>query len=342
MNYHLLWLKMTHELKHIIQIAFECFKKHEKCVLATVVALDGTSYRKPGVRMLISEAGAVVGAVSGGCVEKDIQQRAELVFQSDKPLVMSYDGRYRLGCQGTLYILIEPFEVSEDIYQAFDKHCEKRLSIELKSYYQKEDDATGCFGTTMQLAEDLIQFNPNVVFNPQSLIFSQQLKPCFKLLIIGAEHDAVKLCAMAGNMGWEVEVVSGWRDPKTQSDFPGANTVYSLSPEMFEVANIDSHTAVVLMTHNYALDLKYLLRLKNVEMAYLGVLGSSNRNDQLRSELLEYADDLDELQFYGPAGLDLGSETPEEIALAIIAEILAHTRNRNVPSLSTHLKSVRI
>ena len=110
---------MTHELKHIIAKAFECFQKGETCVLASVVALDGTSYRKPGVRMLITQNGERVGAVSGGCVERDVQQRAQTVFETGKPLVMAYDGRFRLGCQGTLYLLIEPFQVSDELFNLF-------------------------------------------------------------------------------------------------------------------------------------------------------------------------------------------------------------------------------
>lgn len=328
---------MTHELKHIIQKAFQCYQKGEKCVLASVVALDGTSYRKPGVRMLITDSGEMVGAVSGGCVEKDVQQRAQMVFETGQPLVMAYDGRFRLGCQGTLYILIEPIEIDESTFNLFQEHLEKRDSISLVSYYEKKDNAKGAFGTVMHLGKINIPFN---VVNEKLETLNQKLTPCFKLLIIGAEHDAVKLCTLASNMGWEVEVVSSWRDPKTLTDFPGAKEVWSLTPELLDVSKLDNETAVVLMTHNYALDLKYLLELRKASFAYLGVLGSQNRNDELRSALFEHTDGAEDLEFYGPIGLNIGSETPEEIAISIISEILAVTRNKEVPSLSSHKTSV--
>jgi xanthine/CO dehydrogenase XdhC/CoxF family maturation factor len=333
---------LIHELKHIIDKANQCFKNKELCVLATVVALDGTSYRKPGVRMLITKSGNMLGAVSGGCVEKDIALRAQQVFKTGHALVMAYDGRFRLGCEGTLYILIEPFEVNDGLYTAFNKQLEKRQSLELTSYFLRADNATGDFGSQMILSEKTYQFNPNAPINSKLETLNSKLAPCFKLIIIGAEHDAVKLCSIAAKMGWEVEVVSTWRDPKTQADFPEAKNVISISPEMLDVEKMDQNTAVVLMTHSYALDLKYLIQLQNATFAYLGVLGSRHRNDQLRAELFEQSQNFKELEFYGPIGLDIGAETPEEIAIAIIAEILSVIRNKASNSLSTHKSSLSI
>ncbi len=332
---------MIHELKNIVNIAFECFQKGEKCVLASVVALDGTSYRQPGVRMLITEHGKMVGAVSGGCVEKDIQQRAKLVFENNQAFMMAYDGRYRLGCQGTLYILIEPFQVNEELFSVFNEHLESRVPLELISYFEKSDGITGAFGTKIKLLNEEFQFSnalglKSKISNSKSQVqrFIQTVKPFFKLLIIGAEHDAVKLCTLATNLGWEVDVVSTWRDPKSKADFPEAKNVFSLSPEMLDVLKIDSNTAVVLMTHNYALDLKYLLQLQKVKMAYLGVLGSFTRNEQLKAEFYELSESLDEFDFYGPVGLDIGAETPEEIAISILAEIITVTKGKVQNSLS--------
>ena len=100
---------MTHEFKTIVENYLLAKKQGLKSVLATVVHLEGSSYRKPGVRMLILENGKMIGAVSGGCVEKDILRQSDTVFKSGVSKMMTYDGRYRLGCEGVLYILIEPF-----------------------------------------------------------------------------------------------------------------------------------------------------------------------------------------------------------------------------------------
>ena len=101
---------MLHELKKIIKSAQLGETKGIKTCLASVVSLDGSSYRRPGVRMSVQSDGKMIGAVSGGCVEKEILRQAQSVFESNLPKLMVYDGRYRLGCEGILYILIEPFQ----------------------------------------------------------------------------------------------------------------------------------------------------------------------------------------------------------------------------------------
>ena len=110
---------MTHELKKLIETGLIWQKKGVKAVLATVVALDGSSYRRPGVRMLLSEDGKWVGAVSGGCVEKEVFRQAQSVFKTQKAKVMQYDGQYRLGCEGVLYILLEFLNISDACYKSF-------------------------------------------------------------------------------------------------------------------------------------------------------------------------------------------------------------------------------
>ena len=103
---------MTHEFKNIVKEAITAKTEGLQSVLASVVALDGSSYRRPGVRMLILENGKMIGAVSGGCVEKEILLQSETVFKTGESKIMTYDGRYRLGCEGVLYILIESFNPS--------------------------------------------------------------------------------------------------------------------------------------------------------------------------------------------------------------------------------------
>lgn len=107
---------MTHEFRKIIETAHRYYLNGIPCVMASVVALDGSSYRKPGVRMLIAKNGTMTGAVSGGCVEKEILFQAESVLKLQKAKMMTYDGRFRLGCEGILYILIEPLQITSDLY----------------------------------------------------------------------------------------------------------------------------------------------------------------------------------------------------------------------------------
>lgn len=328
---------MTHEFKNIITQAIADKQKGIKSVLATVVDLEGSSYRKPGVRMLISEDMTMTGAVSGGCVEAEVRRRAQSVFQEGKSKIMTYDGRFRLGCEGTLYILLELIDLNNDFVDAFNKMLDSRKSFQIESYYLKEDDITGDFGSQVTFDKDhIFQFNTSINTEANQK-FSQTLNPSPRLVIIGAEHDAVKLCRMASLLGWEIDVITSINDPKQLSDFPGAKSVTDRTPELFDL-KIDNETIVVLMTHNYALDLKYLIKLTEVEPKYIGILGSVKRRERLQNDLFSYKEDLDGSfldAVYSPAGLHIGAITPEEIALSILSEILSVLRKTEPTSLRT-------
>lgn len=329
---------MTHELKHIIKKGLLNQSKGLKSVLASVVYLEGSSYRKPGVRMLIAENGNMTGAVSGGCVEKEIYNQAQTVFKTDVPKVITYDGRYRLGCEGLLYILIEPFFVTKEIEIAFAQFIENRNHISLLSYFKKADEVSSDFGSLLNFGPNIfMSFRNNFIAPTHSdiSIFSQNLAPCFKLYIFGAEHDAVKLCTMASLLGWEVHVITSIKDPKLLTDFPGATSVTAQSPDLLDL-KLDAETAVVLMNHNYVQDLKYLLKLASLETCYIGILGSVKRREKLIHEVFDHNPEIQSSfveRIYSPAGLDIGSITPEEIALSIVSEILALVRKTNPKSL---------
>ena len=172
--------------------------------------------------------------------------------------------------------------------------------------------------------------------SPNLVSFEQTLSPAFRLLIIGAEHDALKLCEMAALLGWQVDIITSIKDFKSNLDFPKANSVIGSTPEMLDFSKIDTNTGIVIMNHNYALDVKYVLQLVAKEPAYLGILGAAKRRDKMFNELFEYNTEISEdflERIFTPAGLNLGAQTPEEIALSILAEILATLKNKTPNSL---------
>jgi xanthine/CO dehydrogenase XdhC/CoxF family maturation factor len=325
---------MTHEFKNMVTAYVSAREQGLKTVLATVVDLDGSSYRKPGVQMLIVEDGEMIGAVSGGCVEKDIVRQAMAVFNNGNSIMMTYDGRYRLGCEGILYILLELFQPNDDFLTAFDQCLLNRDDFLMKSFYRKEIGAFSGIGTQVKLQQQTYLVSEQSIQhkNEKSLsIFTQKMPPCFKLMIFGAEHDAVQLCKFASLNGWEVTIVSGPLESKTIANFPGASSFYAGAPDAKALAQIDTQTAVVLMTHNFANDLKILIELKQTHPAYIGLLGPAHRREKLFSQLMEYCPDI-EADFidriHGPAGLNIGAETPQEIAISILSEILSVVRNK--------------
>ncbi|MEB8345456.1 XdhC family protein [Flavobacteriaceae bacterium KMM 6898] len=327
---------MTHELKKIIHEYQHAKDRGIKAVLATVVALDGSSYRRPGVSMLLLENGKKVGAVSGGCVEKEVVQQAKSVFASNIPKMITYDGRYRLGCEGILYILLEPFYPKEPFLGAFDNCLKKRANFKLRSYYNKMAGEFNGLGTVVDFGEGKkhpVQHDFDLVHTQNSdlQVFEQEMEPCFQLVIVGAEHDAVQLCSMASTAGWEVTIIATPMEEKNIFDFPGAYAFFNLGPEEMDLECIDEQTAVLVMTHSYAKDLKYLLKLKDTNPIYLGLLGPSKRKERLLSDLLEHCPEVAHTFFekiHGPAGLNIGAETPQEIAIAILSEILSVIRNK--------------
>lgn len=330
---------MTHELKNIIHAFIEAQQQGVQTVLATVVDLDGSSYRKPGVRMLIKENGEMIGAVSGGCVEKEAYRQALPVFKNGQAKMMTYDGRYRLGCEGVLYILLEPFQPGQACIANFQDHIKTRKPFNIVATYDRTEGEVSGIGSSFCFdTEQIFSCSNNLVLDKTLPAFRQTMDPCFQLIIIGAEHDAVQLCLMASFNGWEVTVVSSIKDSKTIVDFPGAEKVIACEPNAFGALATDNQTAVVLMTHNFAKDLNCLNQLSNQSLKYIGLLGPVKRREQIIDQLLEQQPDLESTfldHLYGPAGLNIGAETPQEIATSIVAEILSVTRKTTPKSLSS-------
>ncbi|WP_299439340.1 XdhC/CoxI family protein [uncultured Aquimarina sp.] len=328
---------MTHEFKEIITSYQEASQKGIRAVIATVVNIDGSSYRRPGVGMLILGNGQMTGAVSGGCVEKEVLRQSQSVFTTGKAKMMTYNGRYRLGCEGILYILIEPFSISKETINRIQQYLVSRTPFEIKSYYTEDEERDCYMGSTVvfEATEEFKfsdHFDIDILKQDTALAcFDREMLPCFRLVIIGSEHDAIQLSTIANATGWEVEVVNTPKNPKVPSDFPGANKVLNQSHENLVIDKVDEQTAIILMTHNFAKDLLYLQAIKDTQPVYIGLLGPSRRREKLLSAFIEYFPEVtDEFMdcIHGPAGLNLGAETPQEIAISIIAEILSIVHNQ--------------
>ncbi len=329
---------MTHEFKQLLEVAFTWQSKSIRSVLATVVDLEGSSYRRPGVRMLISEAGDMHGAVSGGCVEKEVLRQSQSVFKTGIAKVMTYDGRFRLGCEGILYILLEPLQISETLFDTIQDCFLNRKTFASTSYFEPQFIESKTFGTQLEIDSNTFGLHPSYSFqqNDRLQLFKQEFQPIFQLYIFGAEHDAVQLCDLAAKIGWDVHIIAPPDEQKTIDYFKGAKTLSTPLMDAIDVSGIGENTAVILMSHSFNKDVQYLLALKDTQPTYLGLLGPSNRRERLFSELLNYAPDMPYDFFermHGPTGLNIGAESPAEIALSIIAEILSVIRDVDVMSL---------
>lgn len=334
---------MTHEFKTIIKEFIKAKNQGLKTVLASLVFLEGSSYRKPGVRMLLVENGELVGALSGGCVEKEIERQAISVFKTGVSKIMVYDGRYRLGCEGKLFILIEEFNPSEELVELFKISYEKRVSFNINSFFNEKEGYQPKSGSKISFSnKKWFSFSKaSIEYNQQ--VFKQKFKPCFRLVIVGSEHDAVALTKLATFLGWEVVVVTNTLNKQTLKDFPGAIKIIHSEPSTLKLNWLNKQSAVVFMTHSFAKDLQYLLALKEAKPAYIGLLGPKDRREKTLNDFIEQHP-LVEDEFldtiYGPTGLNIGSETAQEIALSICAEILSVTREQTPDFLKNKKTSI--
>ncbi|WP_299247317.1 XdhC/CoxI family protein [uncultured Aquimarina sp.] len=328
------------ELKNIINFYQDSENKGIKTVLVSLVGLDGSSYRKQGVRMAIAQDGTMMGAISGGCVEKQLYRSALSVFDKNVSKVISYDGRYKLGCEGFLYILIEPFHLDKNDCLLILNAIEKRESFEIVSFYRKMDEIEGDFGSLFYINGIKISTNQYFVLPEENHFekFNQTINPNIQLVIVGSEHDAIKLCRAASFLGWNVIVITSNKNPENRINFLDAKTVKFEPPETINFNFIDLFTSVVLMTHSFSQDFQYLLKLVPAPPKYIGIIGSTKRKMQLENKILDFLPNA-ELSFldciYSPAGLPIGAETPEEIAISIIAEITSIMSNKGLVTLDT-------
>ena len=278
------------ELAAILAAARAAWAAGETPVLATVIATRGSSYRKPGARMLVTSQGWKAGSISGGCLEADVVRRAAWLVEQGQPVVKTYDtsadGEVALGCGGEVDVLLEPFRAESAVARAMAEVVETRQPVVL---------------TVMEG-------------------HTETLKPSPRLVLCGAGHDALPLHTMATSLGWDVHVID-WRPAQAAAHrFPGAATRV-LAPEALGDLPLEQGCAVVVMSHHLIYDARVLeVVLRSPLPAYVGVLGPTKRTKDLLALLPK---DLPLAKLHAPVGLALGGEGAAAVALSILAEVHA-------------------
>ncbi|WP_181306341.1 XdhC/CoxI family protein [Rufibacter sp. XAAS-G3-1] len=351
------------ELQEIVAAYERHQSKGLKTALATVVHVEGSSYRRPGARMLVSEDGQLTGAISGGCLEGDALRKARMAMVQRAPSLVKYDTMddddsklgVGLGCNGIIHVLIEPIEAADPVnpmalLQQVVSHRRSAVVVTLFSLQNRRGPQPG---TRLLLTEDGLQVGAiepeegkeqitqhakealqqgsssfrTYSFAQELTGFIEFLPPALSLVICGAGNDVMPLVNMANLLGWHTTVVDGRANYATAQRFPTAHHVLVSKPDnVLEQVLVDRKTAFLLMTHNYNYDLAILRNLLPLEVPYIGVLGPKKKLEKLVEELQEEDPTItsDQLKsVYGPTGLDLGAETAEEIALSVLAEIKA-------------------
>lgn len=376
------------EIQAILEAGSE-FRRGGPVVLATVVRVKGSAYRRPGARMLLRPDGRSIGTVSGGCLEGDVKFRAWRLTARGEPAVVRYDStaegevvwQLGLGCKGVVDVLIERLDPGRGSppLDFLRNSLDNRRSGVLARVVAVEGDAGAHLGAFLTLDEDghsdddfagceaavLVRQNAAaalVAGRSQYVacelpagrleLFLELVEPPLSLLVCGAGHDAIPLVRLAKELGWHVTVLDPRPTYATRERFPLADEILVADPE--QLAARDNHSqlrsllpsaseltgrlaslargAAVIMSHHYSNDLLFLRALLPAPLRYLGVLGPRSRTESLLSDLAASGfrpTDRQRERLHGPVGLDIGADTPEEIAVAIAAEIRAVLAGRS-------------
>jgi len=353
------------EIADVLEAIESLSAKGERMALATIVAVRGSTYRRPGARLLVPEDGAPIGNISGGCLEGDVADMARLVMQEGVARLAGWDltadddavWGLGLGCNGAIEVFIEPADRAAEVAGALRRALEEDRSICLVTVLESEapelvppgarlvvapdEPVEGSLGhadvdaEAIAAAQELLEAERSEIrtFFHGVRAFVEILEPPLRLVICGAGHDAIPLVRAAADVGWRPVVVDDRPGFLTHDRFPHAHAFITVDDpaQVVGAAAIDRRAHVVVMTHNFLRDKEYLRGLLGSGAAYVGMLGPGARTQRLFMELAEEGiqiDDAARAKIHAPAGLDLGAEGPEEIAQAIVAEIVAVKRGR--------------
>jgi xanthine dehydrogenase accessory factor len=353
------------EIKKILDKYSQIDFANRKAAIATVVKVEGSSYRRAGAKMLMTDDGRWEGAISGGCLEGDALRKARQVIMEKKPMLVLYDTREdgsgnmsaNLGCNGIIEVLIEPVvesNVSNPVVLLNYLLDQNEASV-VATVFQVDEGIDAIVGERLIYQKDkitesvsnsdlkkwLVKESEEVMVNNKSVtksytvdegvlrVFFEVVQPDIHLVIFGGGYDAIPLYKQGKEMGWKVTVTDECVAHLLPARFPEATCVIPTDRTTFlNTINITKRTAVALLTHSYQYDKSVIEKLSSTEVGYVGALGPRKRFVKMQNEWLQEGKEIGASNIFSPAGLDLGAETPEEIALAIIAEIQAHFTNK--------------
>jgi xanthine/CO dehydrogenase XdhC/CoxF family maturation factor len=320
-------------------------------VLATVVATAGSTYRKPGARMLIMGDGSYLGLLSGGCLEADLKLHAQQVLDGGVPRAVEYDMRgpddilfgIGAGCEGAMRVLLEPAGPGSPAAAALAAaRAATRAGqpASLVAIHESADLALGTYDAAPPLPAALLDAAAQTLADRVSRAmdwqqsgrrtraFVQFLAPPPHVLICGAGPDARPVASAARALGWRVSVVDHRPSYAVAADFPGAEVKLCDPRKLRAGIDIERCHAAVVMSHHLPSDALYLQELALAGApAYIGLLGPEARRARLAQELGPVTDAL-KSRVRGPVGIDIGAVTPEGIALAIVGQIHAWLAGR--------------
>ena len=339
----------------------------DAAVLATVIAVDGSAYRRPGAKMLIQPDGGGAGSITAGCLEDEVRALATDVLDDGAPRVETWDltgddddtWGLGIGCNGVITVLLEPLDESyqkvvdarqagEAIGVATVVSSETDTTVGDRGYYVPDDGVTD--GLPEPIRDSLAESAKTLVSagNSETLtvdtdagsvdVFVDGVRPPPELVVFGSGHDVGPVIELARLVDFRTTVVSFRGGQATEDRFPQANTVVSSSPrEVQSIREWDSDTYAVVMSHNFLDDRLTLEQLMETSVPYIGLMGPQERFDEMHEDIADENESIPDAELeriYTPIGVSLGGDTPYQIAFSIVAELLAVVHDRTPQHLS--------
>ncbi|RMF31192.1 MAG: XdhC family protein [Bacteroidetes bacterium] len=354
------------EIREIIRQYDAAERGKHRFALATVVHVEGSSYRKEGARMLVREDGIWTGGISGGCLERDALRKAQFALLKDRAQVVTYDTTLEdekqigvgLGCNGIIDVLMAPIR-SEDPHNPLEvlRSClplrETSLVLTLIADPAGRSKIPPGGALRLTTPDDLeAHFPPEALESLREEVeaarssgrsrvtalegmelFVEVLPPAPRVVICGGQYDVYPLLRLSRELGWLPELV--YDSSKASREMMELSEKVHAS---LESVPVDERTAFLIMAHDFRTDKENLRLALQTEVPYIGMLGPVKRRNKIIAELESEGTPLqesDRQRLFNPVGLDIGSTTPETIALAILAEIQGFFAGKDMPSLRT-------
>jgi xanthine dehydrogenase accessory factor len=349
-------MKQWLETRAVLDFLAAAHTAGKRAALATVVRVRGSAYRHEGAKLVVAEDGSTAGNVSGGCLEQDVREVALQVIRNGEPELRNYCSSadeiaawdLGVGCEGQVDVYVEVAEARPrergllDGRESFavativgmrDAGCGMRLVV---THHTAEGDlgSAELNRKATARARELLETGDSGIHEIAGRsVFFDVLEPPPQLVVLGAGEDARPLVRFAAEVGFRVVVVDRRPGYLTADRFPAASAlIQSAGDALGEALSLDAECYAVVMNHNFADDQAYVRALLKTPVAYVGMLGPRQRTERILRNLAVEGP-MDEGRVYGPVGLDIGTDGAEQVALAVIAEILAVRSGRRARSL---------
>ncbi len=365
------------EIKQIVEAYQKIDFSQNRAALATVVRVEGSSYRRTGARMLVMESGEWIGGISGGCLEGDALKKARLAMSQNKATLITYDTSdddpYQigvgLGCNGIIDVLITPLDPQNELNAVLQiRHCLDKRSpnviVTVTTVNKMNDtiqlgqvfrfDSPEYFSEIFPLEaikEQVIEEIQRALAATKSVsqtynlvdgliisLFIEVIPPAVQLYVFGSNYDVYPMVRMAKELGWKVVVICN--PAKMHPSL--LTTADAVMPKDY-VPVIDKYTAAISMCHDYETDYRNLQTLLKTNISYIGLLGPKKRTIKMYDRMQEEGSPItseNDSRIYSPVGLDIGANTPEEIALSVCAEIRTNFSGRDAIKLKFRNKPI--